>query len=416
MSNDGHSIWVNSRALEMAGITKDTPCPLGGMIEMNPATGEPSGTIRETARDLIQNVLPPYTVEQLKTGIRDFMLEAARVGITSVHDPMLLLPDSDGQLNGYGSVRNNILAFEDLVNNAELTCRVRGTILTDPTKGDSQVPALVAACAAQKHPLFQISGAKVFVDGVVEGGTAYLHEPYAHKPDFRGEPLWEQEPLNALCRAADREYLQIHIHAIGDAAMGMSLDALEFARQHNEKRDSRHLITHLQVVDYADIPRFAELDVVGVPQPFWHVKGEYFWGLEAKYLGRERAEKEYPMKSFLDAGVILASASDYPVQVPSPPLVGIMLGILRCIPGDPDPNEILGPRERMTLPDMIASFTINGAYANFIENEAGSIEIGKKADLVVLERNLFDIPTEEIGDVKVLMTMFEGNAVLRDSL
>ena len=102
MSNDGHFIWVNSKALEMAGITKDTPCPSGGMIEINPANGEPSGTVRETARDLVQNVLPPYTVEQLKTGIRDFMREAARVGITSVHDPMLLLPDCDGQLYGYG--------------------------------------------------------------------------------------------------------------------------------------------------------------------------------------------------------------------------------------------------------------------------------------------------------------------------
>jgi hypothetical protein len=275
---------------------------------------------------------------------------------------------------------------------------------------------LGAACDEQKDPLFRISGAKVFVDGVVEGGTAYLHEPYAHKPDFRGEPLWEQGQLNALCQAADRKNLQIHIHAIGDAAIRMSLDALAYARQQNGQRDSRHLITHLQVVDYADIPRFAELDVVGVPQPFWHVKGEYFWGLEAKYLGRERAEKEYPMKSFLDAGVTLASASDYPVQVPSPPLVGIMLGVLRCIPGDPDPNEILGPHERMSLADMITSFTINGAYANFMEDETGSIEVGKKADLVVLERNLFDISTEEIGDVKVLMTLFEGKAVQRDSL
>jgi len=416
MSNDGHSIWVNSRALEMAGITSDTPCPTGGMIEINPATGQPSGTIRETARDLVQNVLPPYTVEQLETGIRDFMREAARVGITSVHDPMLLLPDADGQLNGYGSARNSIPAFEDLVKMSELTCRVRGTILTDPTKGDSQVPALVAACREQNNPLFQISGAKVFVDGVVEGGTAFLHEPYAHKPDFRGEPLWQQEQLDALFRAVDRENLQIHIHAIGDAAIRMSLDALAFARQQNGQRDSRHLITHLHVVDYADIPRFAELGVVGVPQPFWHVKGEYYWGLEARYLGLERAEKEYPMKSFQDAGVILASASDYPVQVPSPPLVGIMLGVLRCIPGDPDPHEILGPGERMTLADMIASFTINGAYANFMEDETGSIEVGKRADLVVLERNLFDIPTEEIGDVNVLMTMFEGQAVLRESL
>jgi len=415
-SNDAHSIWVNSKAMQMAGIDKDTLCPAGGMIEINPTTGEPSGTIRETACDLVQNVLPPYTADQIKKGIRDFMREAARVGITTVHDPLLILPDADGQLGGYGAGRNNIEAFQDLATENELTCRVRGAILTDPTKGDSQVPALVAACSAQKHPLFQISGAKVFVDGVVEGGTAYLHEPYAHKPDFRGEPLWQQDQLDALCRAADHENLQIHIHAIGDAAIRMSLDALAFARQRNGQRDTRHLITHLHVVDYADISRFAELGVVGVPQPFWHVKGEYYWGLEAKYLGLERAEKEYPMKSFQDAGVTLASASDYPVQVPSPPLVGIMLGVLRCIPGDTDPHEILGPDERMTLADMITSFTINGAYANFMENETGSIEVGKRADLVVLERNLFDIPTEEIGDVNVLMTMFEGQAVRRDSI
>jgi predicted amidohydrolase YtcJ len=270
--------------------------------------------------------------------------------------------------------------------------------------------------AEQKQPLFQITGVKVFVDGVVEGGTAYLLKPYAHKPDFRGEPLWEQEKLNALCRAADREKLQIHIHAIGDAAIRMTLDALAYAREHNGSRDSRHLITHLHVVDYTDIPRFAELGIIGVPQPFWHAKGGYFWELEAKYLGRERAEKEYPMKSFLDAGVTLASASDYPVQVPSPPLLAIQLGVTRCIPGETDPNEILGPQERMTLADMIASFTINGAYANLIENETGSIEVGKKADLVVLDQNLFDIPAEEIGNVKVMMTMFEGKAVYRELL
>ncbi len=415
MSHDGHSIWVNSRALEMAGVNKDTPCPFGGMIETDPATGEPSGTIRETARDLVQNVLPPYSVEQMKTGIREFMVEAARVGITTVHDPLLLLPDSDGMLNGYGAARNSIPAYEELLDSGEMTIRARGTILTDPTKGASQVPDLAAACAGQKHPLFQITGAKVFIDGVVEGGTAYLLEPYDHKPDFRGEPLWEQEPLNALFKAADAQGLQIHIHAIGDAAIRMSLDALAHAKDHNGSRDSRHLITHLQVVDYADIPRFAELGIIGVPQPFWHVKGAYFWGLEAKYLGRERAEKEYPLKSFMDAGVTLACASDYPVQVPSPPLLAIQLGVTRCIPGETNPAEILGPQERMSLADMIAAYTINGAHANFVENETGSIEVGKKADLVVLERNLFEIPESEIADTQLLMTVFEGRVVYRDS-
>ncbi|MGD8294198.1 MAG: amidohydrolase family protein, partial [Desulfobacterales bacterium] len=305
-------------------------------------------------------------------------------------------------------------AYEALLENREMTLRVRGTILTDPTKGDTQVPAIVSACNRQQNSLFQITGAKVFVDGVVEGGTAFLLEPYAHKPDFRGEPLWEQKDLNALCRAVDREKRQIHIHAIGDAAIRMSLNALAYAKDQNGRRDSRHLITHLQVVDYADIPRFAELNIVGVPQPFWHVKGEYFWGLEAKYLGRERAEKEYPMKSFLDAGVTLACASDYPVQVPSPPLLAIQLGITRCIPGEKDPNEILGPDERMSLEDMIAAYTINGAYANFAEKETGSIEVGKKADMIVLDRNLFDIPETEIAATEVLMTLFEGKAIYRD--
>jgi predicted amidohydrolase YtcJ len=415
-SHDGHSIWVNSQALDMAGVNRDTPCPYGGMIETDPATGEPSGTIRETARDLVQNVLPPYTVEQLKTGIREFMVEAARVGITTVHDPLLLLPDSDGMLNGYGDLRNSICAYEELLDSSEMTLRVRGTILTDPTKGASQVPDLAAACAGQKHPLFQITGAKVFVDGVVEGGTAYLLEPYAHRPDFRGEPLWEQEALDDFFKAADGQGLQIHIHAIGDAAIRMSLDALAYAKDHNGSRDSRHLITHLQVVDYADIPRFAELGIIGVPQPFWHVKGGYFWGLEAKYLGRERAEKEYPLKSFMDAGVTLACASDYPVQIPSPPLLAIQLGATRCIPGETNPAEILGPEERMSLADMIAAFTINGAYANFVENETGSIEVGKKADMVVLERNLFEIPSSEIAATQLLMTVFEGKVVYRDPM
>lgn len=414
MSKDGHSSWVNSKALDMAGITKDTPCPAGGKIEINPQTGQPNGTIRETARDMIQNVLPSYTVDQLKTGIREYMAEAALVGITTVHDPILLLPNSKGMLNGYGAGRNNIMAYDELVEDGELTVRVRGTILTDPTRGASQVPALVAACADRKNPLFQITGAKVFVDGVVEGGTAYLLEPYDHKPDSRGEPLWDQELLNALCRATDQAKLQIHIHAIGDAAIRMSLDGLAYAMEHNGKWDSRHLITHLQVVDSTDIPRFAELGIIGVPQPFWHVKDEYIWAMEQKYLGVERAEKEYPMKSFHDAGVLLAGASDRPVQVPSPPLLAIQLGITRCIPGETNPDKILGPDERMSLEEMIAAYTINGAYANFVEKETGSIEAGKKADMVVLEHNLFEIPVTEIADTQVLMTIFEGQILRQD--
>jgi len=414
MSEDGHFDWVNSKAIEMAGISKDTVAPAGGVIEKDPLTGEPSGTFRETARDLVQKVLPPFTVDQIKGSIRNFMQEAARVGITTVHDPLLILPDADGQLIGFGAGRNNIQAYAEMAQDSELTLRVRGTILTDATRDADQVKNIKSMCAHHNAPLFQMTGIKVFVDGVVEGATAFLLEPYAHMPDTCGEPLWDLDNLKSLFAEAEREQLQIHIHAIGDAAIRMSLDALRHARRINGASDARHLITHLHLLDPVDIPRMAALDVIGVPQPFWFVKGDYFHNLEATYLGLARAEREYPMKSLKDAGILLAGASDYPVQVPSPPLMGIMLGVTRCEPGETDPDEILGPEERMTLADMIECFTINGARANFLENETGSIEVGKKADMVVLEKNLFDIPQTEIANTKVMMTVFEGKTVYQD--
>ena len=413
-SEDGHSAWVNSKAIKLAGVTKASVNPPGGLIERNPRTGEPGGTFRETARDLIQNVLSPFTVSQIKDSIQNFMQEAARVGITSVHDPLLVMPDARGQLNGFGALSNNILAFKEMDRQKQLTLRVRGTVLTDPTAGVDQIEPIAAICN-QHYPNFQIAGIKVFVDGVVEGGTAYLLEPYAHLPENRGAPLWDPDALNDVIRAADKAGLQVHIHVIGDAALRMALDALDQAQMKNGKRDSRHLITHLHIVDRSDIARMAKLNVIGVPQPFWHAKGDYFRNIEAPYLGYARAEKAYPMQSLAKAGILLAAASDYPVQVPSPPLLGIQMGVTRCEPGETDPGAILDPQERMSLADMLVSFTINGAYANFLEHETGSIEPGKMADLVILEKNLFKIPVTEIADVNVLMTMFEGRIVYRDS-
>lgn len=415
MSSDGHSVWVNSKAIELAGVTRDTPNPAGGVIERDQETGEPSGTFRENAVDLINNVLPPFPVDMLKRGVKQYMEIAASEGITTVHDPLLLMPDSDGTLLGYGSLRNNIEAFDQLTTNDELTLRVRGTVLTDPTKGASQVAALKETCNRYKHPHFQLTGAKVFVDGVIEGCTAFLLDSYTHRPDFRGECLWEIDVLNETFRSVDGENLQIHVHVIGDAATRVTLDALEYAREKSGKLQKRHLITHLHLVDPDDIPRFADLGVIGVPQPFWHVKGEYYEMLSLPYLGKERADAQYPMQSFLDAGVMLACASDYPVTVPSPPLVGIMLGITRCEPDTSDPDEVLNPKEKMSLADMIEGFTINGAYANFVEDITGSIEVGKMADLVILEKNLFDIPATDIMNVKVLLTLFEGKEVYRDA-
>jgi predicted amidohydrolase YtcJ len=219
--------------------------------------------------------------------------------------------------------------------------------------------------------------------------------------------------LNRLSTALDKEKVQIHVHIIGDAAAHITLDALEYAHKVNGKRDSRHLITHLQLVAPADIQRFRQLAVIGLPQPFWFSVGDYYWQLALPYLGKERADAQYPMRSFIEAGVIMASSSDFPVTIPFDPLIGIQLGITRSEIGLM-PEEILWPEEKVTLEQMIASFTIHGAYANFLEKESGSLEIGKQADIVILDQNLFEIPVTDISETKVLLTLVDGKVVFSD--
>ncbi|MHB8055693.1 MAG: amidohydrolase [Candidatus Aminicenantales bacterium] len=398
-SEDGHSRWVNSKALALAGITKETKNPLGGVIERDPATGEPTGTLRESAADLVSGLFPPYTEDQLIQGIEAYQKMALAFGITTAHDAYL------------DSWSSETPAFAALERKNRLSLRVRASLYVDPEKGVEQVAALVRERERNKGELFQTNGAKLFLDGVVEGSTAYLKEPYRHLPGFRGEPIWKIEALEQVCAALDRERFQLHAHSIGDAATSEFLDALASVRKTNGPRDGRTLITHLQLVDKADFPRFKELGVVAVPQPYWFAKDNYYFNLQVPYLGQKRADEEYPMRSFFEAGVVVASASDYPVTVPCNPLVAIQMGITREEPGKTDPNLVLWPEERVTLEQMIRSFTINGAFANFLEDATGSIEVGKWADLIVLDKNLFEIPPAEISTAKVLLTLFEGKTV-----
>jgi hypothetical protein len=399
-SLDGHSLWVNSAALEKAKITKDTPNPKGGVIEHDPKTGEPNGTLRETAMPMVTDVLPEYSVEERKKALVAYQEMAASVGVTMVHDSMVDM--------------QTINAYNELKDEGLLKMRFRGSVTLEPKKYPDQLEELIRERSRNTHPYFQIHTGKIFVDGVIEGGTALLLEPYKHKPDFLGDPIWDTEVLNTLAVALDKENLQIHIHAIGDAATRISLDAFEHAQQINGKRDSRHLITHLQLVTPKDIQRFQSLGVVGVPQPFWFKIDEYYWTLALPYLGKERADLQYPMQSFINAGVVMASASDFPVTIPFDPLIAIQTGITRSDMGK-TPENILWPEERASLEDMLASYTINGAYANFLENEIGSIEVGKQADLIVLDHNLFEISINEITQVNVLLTLVGGREVYQNS-
>jgi len=401
VSYDGHSLWVNSVTLERAKITKDTPDPDGGRIERDPETGQPSGTLRETAFKLIEGVIPDHSNEERKKALLAYQDMANRAGITMSHDAMLDAPA--------------IAAFNALAEEDQLKMRFRGAITLEPEQGiKQQIETVVEERSKNSHPYFQTHAAKIFVDGVVEGGTAYLLEPYEHKPEFRGEPIWDPEALKDACVALDAENIQIHFHVIGDAAARITLDALESAYKANGGRDSRHLITHLQLVEPEDIQRFKQLGVIAVPQPFWFKIDDYYSELALPYLGKERAAKQYPMQSFIDAGVIMASASDFPVTIPFDPLIAIQIGLTR-LDIDETTEGVLWPEERASLEDLITSFTYNGAYANFLENETGSIEVGKQADIIVLDQNLFKIPPNDIAKTKVLLTLVDGQVVFMAS-
>ncbi len=395
-SEDGHSTWVNSRALELAGIDADTKDPPGGVIVRDPDTGEPTGTLRESAMGLVDRFLPERAREEHQMALHAFEQLAARAGVTTVRD-------------AYVSVGNGVA---DAYLESDLQVRVRANLLVEPETTLEEVEALATVRSRFVSPRFAIDGIKIFVDGVVEGETAYLLEDYTHRPGYRGELLWEPEHLNAVVATADRHGFLVHVHAIGDGAVRVTLDAFEHARSENGVRDARHQMTHLQLVAPEDISRFAELDVVAVPQPFWFTKGDYFDKLEAPFLGESRANLEYPMESFFRAGVVVASASDFPVTIPFDPLVGIEMGVLRS--DDPSAaDNVLGPEERASLAEMIQSFTIGGAHASFLDDVTGSLEVGKLADVVVLERNLFETDPGDVGETRVLMTVFEGVIVFR---
>ena len=401
-SEDGHSKWVNSRALELAGITKATPDPVNGVIERDPRTGEPTGTLRESAAALVAGLFPEPGKEELKKGLEAFQRMALAFGITTVHDAYL---DAE-------SIETD--AYRELENAGRLQARFRASLYVDPLKGTGQLAAIEHERLRNRGPLFQTNAVKLFADGVVEGSTAYLLEPYQHLPRSRGTLRWESGALAGMCAELDRRKFQVHVHAIGDAAVRAFLDAFAHAEKVNGRRDSRNMITHLQLVAPADIPRFKALGVIAVPQPYWFMKDDYYTNLQVPYLGQERADLEYPMASFFRAGVVVASASDYPVTIPCNPLKAIQVGMTRSEPGKTAPGDVLWPEERATLEQMIASFTINGAYANFLEDSTGSISVGKSADLIVLDRDLFKIPATEIAGAKVLLTLFEGKAAFTD--
>jgi predicted amidohydrolase YtcJ len=402
-SSDGHSLWVNSRALEIAGITAATPDPPGGRIDRYPGSREPSGSLQEGAVGLVTGKAPPPTEAELEAALRDAVVHLNGLGITAIQDAAVELEPGDANAS--------LAAYHALDAAGGLSLRVVTALFLDPQAPvEGQVQRFVAARAEHTRGNLRANMVKVWEDGVLETETAALLEPYLDRRDgHRGELLHAPERLRQAVTRLDALGFQVHAHAIGDAAVRAVLDAVAAARATNGPRDARHQIAHLELVDPADLPRLRELGVVANFQPLWAVTDRYITELTLPRIGAARGRWLYPIGSVARSGAVLAFGSDWNVSS-ADPLPGIETAVTRLDP-DGKTTEPLTPEERISLADAIAAYTIGSAYASFLDAETGSIEVGKRADLVVLDRDLFAIPPVEISEAEVVATLFGGEAV-----
>lgn len=398
MSTDGHTGWANSKALAIAGITRDTKDPPDGRIDRDPQTGEPIGSLQEGASSLVERHVPPTSAEKRMAGLRYTVKMLNAYGITGLQDASVRQPD--------------IETYTALDASGGLTVHAVLAQWWERDKGVEQIAGMERLRKQFTRGHVRPTSVKIMQDGVMENYTAALLEPYLIEGSPRGIPMIEPQALKLAVTALDAKGFQVHFHAIGDAAVRQSLDAVQAARTTNGPSGLRHHISHLQLIDPTDIPRFRQLDVIANFQPLWAWADPYITELTTPFVGKVRTERMYPIGAVHATGGMIAFGSDWSVSSANP-LEQIEVAVRRADPTRAD-GEVFIPDQRLPLPEAIAAFTINAAYVNGAERETGSIEVGKSADLVVLDRNLFAIEPAAISDTKVVLTLFEGKPVHGD--
>jgi len=407
-SRDGHTAWVNSKALEIAGITERTLDPEDGVIVRDP-DGRPAGALHEGAMELVRKHVPEDTLEDRVAGLRVAQRFLHSLGITGWNDAIV------------GGPCPTLDAYLRLAEAGELTARVVGSLWWDRHRGEEQVEDLLAARERGRAGRFAATAVKIMQDGIVENLTAATLTPYldehGRETDNRGKSFVQPEELKRVVTRLDAEGFQVHFHALADRAVREALDAIEAARTANGVSDHRHHLAHIQIVHPDDLARFRELGAVANAQPLWAVNEPQMLELTIPFLGPERAGWQYPFGSLVRAGATLAMGSDWSVSSANP-LEEIHVAVNRTAfpgavhaPNDRAVTDPFLPDERLDLPTALAAFTMGSAYVNHLDDVSGSIEVGKRADLVVLDRNLFAHPPEEIHAAKVQLTLVDGQRV-----
>jgi predicted amidohydrolase YtcJ len=400
--SDGHTLWANSPALKLSHITAATKDPAGGSIEHD-AAGQPTGTLRDNAAEIPFAAKPAPSLDEEAAQLSKAFDSMRAVGITSVQDAAV--DDHTMQI------------YKRLYDSHRLDMRVRGSF---HLKDLHQSAAVLIGNAVKFRAKWAIDpdflradAVKIFADGVIEypSQTAALLEPYldahGHPTKNRGPSYFTQDNLNQIVTAADAAGLTVHIHAIGDRAVRSSLDAIADARRRNGALDNRDQIAHLQLIDPADFPRFKELNVIANFQLLWAERDDYIDQATVKYLGPERSRYLYPARSLRDAGAKIAGGSDWGVSS-FDPFAAMEHGITRSESRGKPP---LLPEQSLTLQDMVDAYTINAAFALKQERTTGSIEPGKRADFIVIDRDIFSIDPFELHNTKVRATYLDGRQV-----
>jgi predicted amidohydrolase YtcJ len=405
-NRDGHGAWVNSRALELAGIDRNTPDPADGRIERD-SDGTPTGTLHEGAMTLVNRLLP-------ETSPEDY-LRALLIGQDYLHS-LGITAWQDAILGSYGDAGDATPTYLAAGASGQLTGRVVGALWWDRGRGAEQIPELVERRANGKAGRFAATSVKVMQDGVAENFTAAMTQPYldgcGHHTTNLGISFVDPAELRENVAALDALGFQVHFHAIGDRAVRECLDAVQAAHTANGRNDNRHHIAHLQVIHPDDIYRFRELGVVANMQALWAALEPQMVDLTLPFLGEPRSSWQYPFGDLLRDGAVLAAGSDWSVSTPDP-FAAIHVAVNRLsAPSEKEGDyEVFLPEQRIDLASAMTAYTAGSAYVNHLDDQTGTIEVGTLADLAVLDRDPFEGPTEAIGTTRVLQTFVEGERV-----
>ena len=403
VSYDVHTVWLNRAALKTLGINRKTGLLQYGEVDKDPRSGEPTGILLSFAtmglskegQEILRKILPSWSMGRRYARLKRNLDLASRFGITTIVEPQAFLDD--------------LTLFSRARQDEVLRSRLQIALFHPRGTSEAELERFDEARRQFNDDRLRVSAVKLYIDDVVEPHTAALLDPYSDLPGVRGETLYTPDEFKAVVTRIDRMKFQMFIHAIGDRGIRVALDALQYAREQNGLRDSRHELVHIECLSPLDIPRFKALGVIACMQPR-HCAPDITekWAMN---IGPERSRYAWAFRSLRDAGATLAFASDWNVADMNP-LVGIYTALTRKgLDGRPPGGWI--PDQTIDLETALRAYTIQGAFANFTEGNRGSVSVGKYADLIVLSDNLFELPPDKVRDARVLLTLVGGEEAYR---